>query len=865
MSHRHRKSAKGRTLARAIGNAGWMMHLPALDCLLAAHASRVTPRASLAQLYGYGYEDEDRARIVRLNNVAVLPIYGPLTARESYMTRWMGGTSYERIGRMLDKAVADPQVATIVMDVCSPGGESRGAFECADRIFAARKQKRIIAVANHIACSGGYLLLAAASEAVASPSADVGSVGVVRIVQTLAKYYADLGIQNEVLTQGERKADGNPYQPLSAEARAALMEHDKATFDMFTGALLRYRKPPNQALAANFGDGRIFPASVALSAGLVDRLASLDEVLRQLGATQATAPNSAPYSQIAAPTVAAPFVFVPTAHPTIPPGNPAMPITHNIRAALVARGLIAADANDGACHAALTAFYAGRGVTAPVTEPQIVADLAPAQAVPTSAPAAPTVQAPTVVTPLVTVPVTQPANVAAPAVATPANADPAAIQAQGILTERARQRDLRSKAALLNVPAAMVDAAIDAGTSVDAAVSGWVGAMGQAQPPVTRVAPGEATQDRIHAQGLEACCVRLGIAKPSNQENHFRGGRLMRIAAAFVQSAGLRVDLMDPEMIARAALRMNTEEIILVAGQPALSGALRPSDFPNLLSALTGKILDTSHEYSPTTFQQWAFQLDSVADFKPKTIGRLGELGELSYRVDGRKSEEVKPSEEQSWLSVDTYANHYSLTPVLVVNDDLGAFADGFRSLKIAHDMKINRLCVDLLTGNATAGDDVALFHSANHGNIVTGGGVPSAAQLQKHRALLRVMQGVSGKSYLNLTVNHILVPTALETDAENTLDPNRVAQAITDATLNNFKGKVGWSVEPMLDAASAAVWYAFSKMVKAIVYAYQQGYEGGRSRSWFQNETNSRVFELEGVFGANVNDWRGATRNPGS
>jgi ClpP class serine protease len=53
-----------------------------------------------------------------------------------------GLMSYGEIEARLDAALADPQVAGILLDLDSPGGEASGVFELAERIRAASPSSR---------------------------------------------------------------------------------------------------------------------------------------------------------------------------------------------------------------------------------------------------------------------------------------------------------------------------------------------------------------------------------------------------------------------------------------------------------------------------------------------------------------------------------------------------------------------------------------------------------------------------------------------------------------------------------------------------------------------------------------------------
>jgi ClpP class serine protease len=56
------------------------------------------------------------------NGVAVLPIFGVISHRETLFSQIFGGTSTEMFAAALRRALSDPTVGTILFDVDSPGG-----------------------------------------------------------------------------------------------------------------------------------------------------------------------------------------------------------------------------------------------------------------------------------------------------------------------------------------------------------------------------------------------------------------------------------------------------------------------------------------------------------------------------------------------------------------------------------------------------------------------------------------------------------------------------------------------------------------------------------------------------------------------
>jgi len=217
----------------------------------------------------------------------VIPVYGVIAPRMNLLSDMSGGTTFETLTSQLRAAVADPRVTQIVFDVDSPGGNAAGATEFAKEVLAARAKKRIVAVASHTMASAAYWAMAGASEIVATPSSMVGSIGVFSIHDDITESLAKLGIKRTVLSAGKFKGEGVDGGPLSVEAAAHVQSLIDSAYGRFVAAVAAGRNVPPSRVRAGFGEGRVLDAEAARAAHLVDRIATLDDVLGHVDTTAA--------------------------------------------------------------------------------------------------------------------------------------------------------------------------------------------------------------------------------------------------------------------------------------------------------------------------------------------------------------------------------------------------------------------------------------------------------------------------------------------------------------------------------------------------------------------------------------------------
>ncbi len=211
--------------------------------------------------------------------VAHVPLYGVLTARPSLMTALFGGTPLSSLRAALQQAVATPSVRTILLDVDSPGGSVHGTSETWRAIKAADAIKPVTAVVTGCGASAAYWLASAARKVLATPSAEVGGVGVYGVHEDRTALYTAKGITHTVIAAGTHKAEGLDVVPLTDEAKAGLQRRVDAAYGRFVTDVAAGRRTTPEIVRAGYGEGRVLAAEDALRAGLVDGIQTLDETI----------------------------------------------------------------------------------------------------------------------------------------------------------------------------------------------------------------------------------------------------------------------------------------------------------------------------------------------------------------------------------------------------------------------------------------------------------------------------------------------------------------------------------------------------------------------------------------------------------
>lgn len=227
-------------------------------------------------------EDANPDKESKNGSIEVLGLYGPIFPRANLMTQVSGATSVQDFQQSFRKALADPNVSAILLDVDSPGGVVDLVPELAAEIFAARETKKIVAIANTLAASAAYWIASAASELVVTPSGEVGSIGVYCTHEDWSGAYEKEGIDVTLISAGKYKTEGNPFEPLTDAAKAAIQATIDSYYGMFVAAVAKGRGVSTSTVQTSFGQGRVVTAKKALAAGMVDRVETFEQTLARL-------------------------------------------------------------------------------------------------------------------------------------------------------------------------------------------------------------------------------------------------------------------------------------------------------------------------------------------------------------------------------------------------------------------------------------------------------------------------------------------------------------------------------------------------------------------------------------------------------
>lgn len=219
----------------------------------------------------------ERGFTMGANGVAVIEIRDHLMKSFS----WWGTSTFE-VRQALREALNDDGVKSIMLLIDSPGGEVAGNKVLADDIATASTIKPVHAHIEDIGASAAYWLASQANTITANDMALIGSIGTVAGVVDSSKAFEEAGLKMFIVSTGDFKGAFFPGSEITDAQLEDLQAEINALNEFFLEAVSRGRSMSMDDLLP-IADGRVFLAAEALSLGLIDGIATFDEVMIGMG------------------------------------------------------------------------------------------------------------------------------------------------------------------------------------------------------------------------------------------------------------------------------------------------------------------------------------------------------------------------------------------------------------------------------------------------------------------------------------------------------------------------------------------------------------------------------------------------------
>ena len=199
-------------------------------------------------------------------------------------TGWLGTSDpVEDCLRQIRAARQDDDVAAIILEVDSPGGEVTAADEIHRELMLFKESdpgRKIAVLVHDMAASGGYYISLPADRIIAQPTALIGSIGVILQTLNIQGLSEKIGVTDTTIKSGKNKDLLNPFHPVDPEHVKVLQDSVDATYDRFLDLVAQGRSLPKDEVKP-LADGRIFTAEEALRLKLIDGIGYWDEAMAE--------------------------------------------------------------------------------------------------------------------------------------------------------------------------------------------------------------------------------------------------------------------------------------------------------------------------------------------------------------------------------------------------------------------------------------------------------------------------------------------------------------------------------------------------------------------------------------------------------
>src|SRR6185295_19156997 len=193
------------------------------------------------------------------------------------------GLTLANVARPLERAFGMRRAQAVALVINSPGGSPVQSHLIYRRIreLAAENKRPVIAFAEDVAASGGYMVACAADEIICDPSSIVGSIGVVGGSFGFHGLLDKLGIERRLYTSGENKAMLDPFLPEKPDDVERLKAIQREIHESFIALVKARRGDKLESRETALFTGAYWTGQRCRELGLVDAVGDLRTVLRE--------------------------------------------------------------------------------------------------------------------------------------------------------------------------------------------------------------------------------------------------------------------------------------------------------------------------------------------------------------------------------------------------------------------------------------------------------------------------------------------------------------------------------------------------------------------------------------------------------
>ena len=198
--------------------------------------------------------------------------------------------------KLLYNLAKNDEAKALLVVINSPGGSYVGGEALFRSLREFAKAKPLVVAIEDLATSAAYMAAIAADRIFVYEGSLTGSIGVIVQSADLTDLLERFGIKPESVKSSPLKAQPNPLEKFTLEARAALQKVVNDVHGIFVKLVMERRHIEGEGVADLF-DGRVFSGKQAVEHGLVDAIGSEADALNWLIEAR-NIPSNTPFKDI---------------------------------------------------------------------------------------------------------------------------------------------------------------------------------------------------------------------------------------------------------------------------------------------------------------------------------------------------------------------------------------------------------------------------------------------------------------------------------------------------------------------------------------------------------------------------------------
>ncbi len=183
--------------------------------------------------------------------------------------------------KKMEKFLKNDEIKALLLMVDSPGGLPGASQAIFDAVKRFKKEKPVVVFVENVCASGGYYVAMAGDYIVSTPSAFVGSIGVVAQIANVKELLNNWNIKFKYIQSGKYKTAGSPLRDLTVTEEEYLQQISDRAYKQFVGDVSKSRNISSDSYK-QWADGKIFLGTEALTLKLIDQVGGFQDAVDKI-------------------------------------------------------------------------------------------------------------------------------------------------------------------------------------------------------------------------------------------------------------------------------------------------------------------------------------------------------------------------------------------------------------------------------------------------------------------------------------------------------------------------------------------------------------------------------------------------------